>query len=279
MQEKVDELRKGMSTAHRQDRPDDNYSIDFTAIVVRDAGGASAAPEGEMQRINAYNSATYAHTVDTAFTAAPASGDIVAIVNSEIPLREMYRAISGALVKIGEIPLVNSSLTSAANQTEYTLPVALKREDLIRVEYQGYTGDADDNQWEAISNWDVIPAAPGSTGLLILPQIEASRTIRIVYMGVHPSITTYSSVLSEYIHPSILIPAVTKECLRWYNASTGGKSNYWLQKENEASQDMELALRKHPIWTPNYTPRYSTFPMLRNGYGYNQELDSNNTGH
>lgn len=265
------------NTANRQDRPDDNYSIDFTAIVVRDAGGASAAPEGEMQRINAYNSATYTHTVDTAFTVAPASGDIVAIANSEIPLREMYRAISGALVKIGEIPLVNSSLTSASNQTEYTLPVALKREDLIRVEYQGYTGDADDNQWEAISNWDVIPAAPGSTGLLILPQITSGRTIRIVYMGVHPSITTYSSVLSEYIHPSILIPSVTKECLRWYNASTGGKSNYWLQKENEASQDMEIALRKHPIWTPNYTPRYSTFPMLR--YGYNPELDSNNTGH
>lgn len=251
--------------ANRQDRPDDNYSIDFTAIVVRDAGGANAAPEGEMQRINAYNSATYTHTVDTAFTAAPASGDIVAIANADIPLREMYRAINNALVKIGEIPLVNSSLTSASNQTEYTLPVAMKREDLVRVEYQGFTGDSDDNQWQPISNWDVIPAAPGSTGLLVIPQIISGRTIRIVYMGVHPTITTFSSTISEYIHPSILIAAVTKEALRWYNASTGGKSNYWLQKENEAAQDMEIALRKHPIWTPNYTPRYSKFPLHGEG--------------
>jgi len=263
--------------ANRQDRPDDNYSIDATAIIVRDAGGLSAAPEGQMQRINAYNSATYTHTVDTAFTAAPASGDVVAIANADIPLREMYREINNALVKIGEIPLVDSTLTSASNQTEYALPVALKREDLVRVEYQGYTGDANDNQWVPISNWDVIPAAPGSTGLLILPQIVSGRTIRIVYMGVHPTITTYSSVISEYIHPSVIIPAVTKECLRWYNATTGGKSNYWLQKENEASQDLEIALRKHPIWTPNYTPRYHVFPEMR-GYHYRPELDARNTG-
>lgn len=264
--------------ADRQDRPDDNYSIDFTAIVVRDAGGANAAPEGEMQRIEGYASGTYTHTVDTAFTVAPASGDLIAIANADIPLREMYRAINNALSKIGEIPLVNSSLTSADSQTEYTLPVALKREDLIRVEYQGYTEDANDNQWTPIPNWDVIPAAPGSTALLILPQIPSGRTIRLVYMGVHPTITTYSSVISEYIHPAILIAAVTKEALRWYNASTSGKSNYWLQKENEAAQDMELALRKHPIWTPNYTPRFSTFPM-RNRYGYNPELDATKTGY
>lgn len=256
------------NVADRQDRPDDNYSVDFTAIVVRDAGGASAAPEGEMQRVESYASGTYTHTVDTAFTVAPASGDIVAIANADIPLREMYRAINNALVKIGEIPLVNSTLTSASNQTEYTLPVALKREDLIRVDYQGFTGDSDDNQWEPISNWDVIPASPGSTGLLILPQLISGRTIRIVYMGVHPTLSTYSSVISEYIHPSILIPAVTKECLRWYNASTGGKSNYWLQKENEAAQDLEIALRKHPIWMPNYTPRYHRIPLC----GVGQDL-------
>ncbi len=245
--------------AERQDRPEDNYSIDFTAMIIRDAGGASAAPEGEMQRISSYVSSTYTHTVDTAFTVAPASGDYVAIANADIPLREMYRAINNALVKIGEIPLTDSSLTSADSQTEYALPVALKRENLLRVEYQTETNDANDNQWVHISDYDIIPAAPGSTGLLILPQLISGRTIRLTYKGVHPVISTYSSVISEYLHPAVLIPAVTKEVLRWWNAVNGGGNQYWLQKENEAAQELEMALRKFPIWTPKQTPKYWGF--------------------
>lgn len=245
--------------AERQDRPEDNYSIDGTVVVVRDAGGASAAPEGEMQRISSYNSSTYTHEVDTAFTAAPASGDYIAIANSDIPLREMYRAINNALREMGEIPLTNSSLTSASNQTEYTLPVALKREDLLRIEYQTLTNDTDNNEWQHIQKYDIIPSAPGSTSILVLPQLPADRTIRITYMGVHPAITTYSSVISEYIHPAVVYPAVIKQILSWQNALTGGGENYWLQRENEASQELEDQLRKHPIWTPKQTPRYFSF--------------------
>jgi len=244
--------------ADRQDRPEDNYSIDFTAMIIRDAGGASAAPEGEMQRISGYVSSTYTHTVDTAFTVAPASGDYVAIANADIPLREMYRAINNALVKIGEIPLTDSSLTSASQQTEYALPVALKRENLLRVEYQTNLNDTNDNQWSHISDFDIIPAAPGSTGLLVLPQLVSGRTIRLTYKGVHPVISTYSSVISEYLHPAVLISSVTKEALRWWNAVNGGGNQYWLQKENEAAQELEMALRKFPIWTPKQTPKYFT---------------------
>lgn len=243
--------------ADRQDRPEDNYSIDNTLIVVRDAGGSSVAPEGEMQRISSFNSSTYTHTVDTAFTVAIASGDSVAIANGDIPLREMYRIINRALLKMGEVPITDSSLTSAALQTEYALPVALKREDLLRVEYQCFTGDSNNNQWQPVYQYDVLPAAPGSTGLLILPQLVSGRTIRLTYMGVHPTITTFSSVISEYIHPEVIISAVTKMALRWINGNNGGNDNFWLQRENEAAQDMETALQRHPVWMPTNTPKYN----------------------
>ena len=247
--------------ADRQDRPEDNYSVDYTAIVVRDAGGANAAPEGEMRRISSFASSNYTHTVDTAFSSAIASGDLVAVANSDIPLYEMYRAINNALKKIGEIPLIDTSLTTAENQTEYTLPVALKREDLLRVEWQTETGDSDDNYWEHISNFDIIPSAPGSTGLLVIPQMTAGRTLRLTYMGVHPTITAATSVISEYIHPKVIISAVTKEALRWYNGNSEGGSNYWLQRENEAAQELEQNMRKYPVWTPTMTPKYSTFNL------------------
>ena len=243
--------------ADRQDRPEDNYSIDYTAIIVRDTAGA--APQGEMRRISSYTSGTYTHTVDTAFSAAVASGDLVAIANADIPMYEMYRALNNALVKMGDIPQVDTSITSNAAQTEYTLPVALKRENLLRIEYNGWTGDANDNDWVHIPRWDILPSAPGTTTTIIIPQIPSGRTIRIVYRAVHPTLSASTDVVSEYIHPAVLIPAVTKEVLRWYNGSTGGGENYWLQRENEAAFELEKALKEHPIWEPKRSPKYTNF--------------------
>src|SRR5512144_2306299 len=49
----------------REDPPEDNYCIDWTAVVVRDSAGAGASPEGKMARITAYVSTNYTYTMDT----------------------------------------------------------------------------------------------------------------------------------------------------------------------------------------------------------------------
>jgi hypothetical protein len=74
-----------------------------------------------------------------------------------------------------------------------------------------------------------------------------------------------------------MIAAVTKEVLRWWNAVNGGGNQYWLQKENEAANDMELALRKHPIWRPKKTPKYFEYPWGEDIH-YDPQLDANNIG-
>jgi len=235
---------------NRETQPDDNYSIDFTIIVSRDAGGAGAAPEGEYGRVNAYNSTNWTYTLDTALTVAPASGDEIVLVDSEINLREMVRLANRALKEIGDIAAVDTSLTSAANKTEYALPVALKRADILDIEYQGSTNDADDNDWIKITDYDIKPAVPGSTGLLIIPQITSGRTIKITYMGEHPLLTAHNSPVSETIHPKMAIAALTKMCMRWYVASTEGDNTFWLQRYNEALQDYELMTQRYPVWKP-----------------------------
>jgi hypothetical protein len=55
----------------------------YRAFVLRDAGGASAAPQGEQQSITAYTTATGAFTTD-AFTAAVAVGDEVLIIHPRL---------------------------------------------------------------------------------------------------------------------------------------------------------------------------------------------------
>src|SRR5512140_408947 len=88
---------------YREEQPDDNYSIDFTAIVLRDAAGANAAPENELSRVSAYDSATWTHTVGT-LTTAVGAGDRIALANSDITLPEMYEAANRALMDIGDLP-------------------------------------------------------------------------------------------------------------------------------------------------------------------------------
>jgi hypothetical protein len=53
------------------------------AYVFRDAGGAAAAPQGEVQTVTGYTSATGTFTTD-AFTAAVATGDDVIIVSAAL---------------------------------------------------------------------------------------------------------------------------------------------------------------------------------------------------
>ena len=82
--------------------------LNWTAFIVRDAGGAAAAPEGEFQRVSAYNASTKTITVASVFSAAVAAGDrvllaratpyplqdVIAICNQVIqtrnPIKQMY---------------------------------------------------------------------------------------------------------------------------------------------------------------------------------------------
>jgi len=63
----------------------------YRAFVLRDNGGAGAAPQGETQTVTAYNSATGAFTT-TAFTAAVASGDTVIIMHPRIAELALIKA-------------------------------------------------------------------------------------------------------------------------------------------------------------------------------------------
>src|ERR1043165_2049086 len=139
---------------------EDDYFNNWTAIIVKDAGGAGAAPEGEFNRISDFVASTETITVPDAFTAAVASGDTYMYVSPDFPLYDMLEVVNDALVSLGNIVAVDTSLTTANNQTEYTLPVALKGNRLLNVEMQGITTDSNDNRYYPIPNWQLVPSAP-----------------------------------------------------------------------------------------------------------------------
>src|SRR5688572_17715489 len=68
-----------------------------TLLVLEDAGGLSAAPEGEFSRITDYVAGSQTLTFSPAMTAAPASGDRIIIVPPDFPLYDMIEIVNDAL--------------------------------------------------------------------------------------------------------------------------------------------------------------------------------------
>ncbi len=230
-----------------------------TAILIKDAGGLGASPEGKVSRIADYaaTSSDGTITIDNV-TDAPAIGDTYMYISPDFPLLDMLEIVNDALIFLGRIPKVYSTLVTAANQTEYTLPVDLKGVKLTDIEIQGQLGDSDDNRYVPIENWKIVPALPGSTGLLTVPQFATGYILRVSYPGAHPRVSVYSDYISEYIHPELATAVVVAHALQWYNSMRGGADEFLKQREDRAWNQLEIAKVNYPI--PRPVERVQGFP-------------------
>lgn len=224
---------------------DDDPSLVYgTAVVVRDAGGALAAPHGEFGMITDYDAASFTATLET-LSAAIAAGDEVGIASPLFPLRDMIRLANLALTRLGKIDIVDTSISIAASQTEYTLPAAIQKKPK-RVRKQTLQ-TANDNEWKLVQGWDVIPATAGSNWTLVIPQLTQGYSLEVLYEGIHPELTAFDSPIQDAILPELAINALLAEAYQWYNNQIGGTSQYYLQRENKAIQDLQAAKVEYPI--------------------------------
>ena len=198
----------------------DDYWNKGTVWVLRDAAGAKAAPEGEYATVSDFDSATSTLTI-SALTAAIAGGDRYAVSTRHIPLHILIQKINTSIQDLGVIPYVDiTSITTADEQTEYTLPISAKR-DLLQVYIQTVDDDANDNRWMEIPNWEVQQADAGAAPRLIIPQYTSGYKLKLVYMANHPPLQVATAALSEYVPVErIVIPAVLA-CLEYRKMRTG----------------------------------------------------------
>ena len=123
-------LREGTATGGSTTTIVDNVGRDEdadvfnggTAFIVYDAGGASAAPEGQSKLVTDFASGG---TITTqAFSAAVVSGDYYGVMNKRYPRWAMIQAVNESLRDIGRVGTVDSTtLDTAASTREYNLPV------------------------------------------------------------------------------------------------------------------------------------------------------------
>lgn len=192
------------------------------------------APQAQFSVVSAYVDSTGTFTVDTAYTAAVTSGDFYSIADPQYKKVPVLRVVNDALRNFGMIPLVDTSLTTAADTLEYTLPLALKSFPLIKVELGNVT-----DGFEELSDYYVLPAAVGSQSKLVFnsqPQYDgataANCTLRIWYNDYHPAVDSYDDIISENIPE----PRVIHECKL-------ALQEWMVEKNSDYSQESMMRLQ------------------------------------
>ena len=233
-----------------KDIDDTDYEEGFIHVI----SASGAAPEDEFHRIsaNADNGTSITFTVDTAFTAAIASGDTFGYVRPTYPLLIVIEQINAGLKMIGFVDLVDkTTLDTVAAQTEYAWALAWKHAKPWRIDVQTNTGDSNQNQWQEIHNWEVEPAAGGSTGLIIFwNQPQSSRDMRIWYQSQHPRVSAYSDVIHESIHPELATKACIAKLAEWNLRRSGVEDPDARQFKNDSIREYDIAVATYPRWRP-----------------------------
>lgn len=237
---------------------DDSALIYGTVVVVRDAGLAGAAPEGEFGEITDYDSASQTITM-SALTTAVASGDKIGIASPLFPLNDMMELANIAIRKLGEIDIVDTSISVVSAQTDYTLPATIQKNPFAVYARQS-------NGVTKKINFTVTPATPGSNWTLVIPNSYSGDTLDIWYRSLHPEFTAFDSSISEVIHPELATCALIAEAFQWYNNKVGGTNEYFLQRENKAMQDLAQAKVDYPIY--RRVEQFNGFPHWRRDNNY-----------
>lgn len=235
---------------------DDDFWNDGTLWLVRDSGGSGAAPENSFAIVSDYVQSTGIITLRSALSAAAGEGDRYALASKRIPLNVLVQSINNALMDLKTVPYTDTtSLTTASNKTEYTLPLGAK-EDLRQVWLQVITNDANDNRWEVLYNWYIQQANTGTQAVLMFPYQPTAPDydIKLVYMAPHPELTEYTDQMSEFIPiERVLFPAAVS-CLRYYKNRVRGRDVTLIDERIERyEQKAEMAKMAHPIPAPTLT--------------------------
>lgn len=169
-----------------------------TVFIVRDSAGAGAAPEKEYARVSDFASSSGTLTHATV-TAAVGAGDRYAVTTRRFDLDAVIRAINTALREI-LIETIDTSLSTASSQLEYTLPTTILNASEIKVYVQRVTTDTDANEWQQVYDWYIEQAAAGTGKKLVFNNApNYVRALRVHYWLPHTPLYASTDKLHESV--------------------------------------------------------------------------------
>jgi len=165
---------------------------------------------GKSRKITDWALSGTTFTVPT-MTSAPGSGAAYSVITADWPQDKLWDFINEALQDMGDVPVQDSTLTTVADQEQYTLPSGVYDVRLVEVatsktapyDYQPYHGV-----------WKEIPSGKLEFATGREP-VDTGYLIRLTYMGVHAAFTADTSAVSTYIHINRLKWAAAVHAWRW----------------------------------------------------------------
>ena len=222
-----------------------------TVWIITDAGGASAAPEGEFSRISDWANTDTTFTID-AVTAAVASGDRYGFAAHRYPLDVLINAINNEITKYKVEKWVTTSLDFVTDQSEYDLPSGIYKHNLLGV-YESTQDDSNDNQWIPV-NFRVEQTATGTQDKLIVgtDNVTAGNDIGLHYYDWHDRVYTASATIDDLIPLERILASAAFQCelirMRTYSSSDPLDTDML----KFFREDMIRAEAKYPV---RYTPK------------------------
>ena len=191
-------------------------------LLITDADGASAAPEGEWADVEDWNLTTHTATISS-LTAVVAPGDTYGIAVG-FPLDVLRGAINDELVRHKVVRYDKTSLDIVSGQSEYTLPSGIRADNLLNV-YEETDTDSNDSKPTPL-NFHVETAVAGSQHLLVIDSRDVTNANNIIleYTTFLSPLYTASDVIDDSLPLARILDSAAASA-RATRMSTSSSSN------------------------------------------------------
>ena len=243
-------------------QPDDHWNGAY-AYILTDAGGASAAPEGQERPVSDFVQSSGTATVLAAFTAAVAVGDTYELLPEQ--RTTLKRAINAGVCSAAEawpiIAVDTTTVTLAADDYDYTLPTDVL--DIITIWYQ----DDTDEPWRELPGrmWKVT-GIPGAQTLFLSTynDLDEDNTLRLEYTKRVSELATDASALGvgEPVEAP-LVEYVVEHALWWlHDRASNRDEGRYREHATSAQMHMERADRLKHLARPYVGPTVVRGPVI-----------------
>ena len=211
--------------------------FDNGTLFIKSGNNADTA-----QVISAWNGTAKTFTFPTALACAAA--DIYAAIPKDFPKGVLVESINQALIDIGDLPKTDVTLTTVANQEEYSLPSGVREVKRVEIAHSlttpyMYTLHLNWKEREGLLVFDTL-YEPGTT----------DYKIRLSYNVAHDEVSADSSTIDDLIERKLLTWKAAVYALRWRlirnPEEVGARLNEAMAQEGRYARRAPKKFKKDP---------------------------------
>ncbi len=227
---------------------DDAFNPGGTVWLITDAGGASAAPEGEFPVVTDF--AKTGGVITATFTVAPASGDTYGVAGGDFPLDVLISAINNEIIKYKQPLWDLTSLDITNAKSEYDLPTGIRAENLIGV-FESTVDDADDGRWVEL-NWHIREAATGTQHKLVIDtrNVGVDNDIGLQYLSQLSPLYLATDVIDDIVKMARILDSAAAHARVIRMSTYGTASKLEIEMLRIHREDAVLARAENVIRYP-----------------------------